>query len=63
MPRFVVLQRRTSHGWAYVTRVRTGLLGRFRAQLIARGGVVRYRAVAGAGDFRAQSRVVCIRLR
>jgi polysaccharide biosynthesis protein PslG len=63
MPKFVVLQRRASHGWARVTRVRAGLLGRFRVQLVARGRVVRYRAVAGTGDFRAQSRVVCIRLR
>jgi polysaccharide biosynthesis protein PslG len=62
-PRVVVVQRRTGHGWVRVARARTGELGRFRLRLVARGLVVRYRAVAGRGDLRAQSRVLRIRLR
>ncbi len=61
--RVVVMQRRTLHGWVRVARARTGQLGRFRLSLVARGGVVRYRAVAGSGDLRAHSRVLRIRLR
>jgi hypothetical protein len=63
IPRMVVVQRRTRHGWARVARARTGQLGRFRLELVARGGVVRYRAVAGRGELRTQSRVLRIRLR
>jgi hypothetical protein len=61
--RAVVLERRTRRGWVRVARRETGLSGRFRASLVARGGVVRYRAVLRAGDVRATSRVVRIRLR
>jgi hypothetical protein len=61
--RAVVLQRRTPRGWVPVARRETGISGRFRATLVARGGVVRYRAVLRAGNVRASSRVVRIRLR
>jgi polysaccharide biosynthesis protein PslG len=63
MPRVVVVQRRTRQGWIPAARARTGQVGRFRASLVARGGLVRYRAVAGRGDLRAQSRVLRIRVR
>jgi arabinogalactan endo-1,4-beta-galactosidase len=59
----VVVQRRTDHGWVRVARARTGEVGRFRVRLVARGNVVRYRAVTGRGDLRTQSRVLRIRLR
>jgi len=61
--RAVVLQRRTPRGWVRVARRQTGSEGRFRVKLVARGSLVRYRAVVRAGGFHARSRVVRIRLR
>ena len=54
----VVIQRRTARGWVRVKRVRTGVAGRFRASVVARGGHVRYRALARYADARVRSRVV-----
>jgi hypothetical protein len=62
LPQVVVVQRRTARGWVAVARLRASLAGSFRVSLVARGGVVRYRAVSGRGADRAQSRVVRVRL-
>ncbi len=61
--RVVVVQRRTRAGWARVARLQTSTSGAFRVSLVARGTVVRYRAVVRAGTLRAQSRVLRIFLR
>jgi hypothetical protein len=63
LPQVVSVQRRAPRGWLTVARVRAGAAGGFRVSLVARGGIVRYRAVAGTGALRAQSRVLRIRLR
>ena len=63
LPQVVSLQRRGPRGWLTVARVRAGEAGGFRVSLVARGGLVRYRAVAGTGVLRAESRVLRIRLR
>ena len=59
----VVIQRRTARGWVRVKRVQTGAAGRFRASVVARGGHVRYRALARYADARVRSRVVRVTLR
>ena len=62
LPEVVVVQRRTSRGWVRVARLHAGATGGFRVSLVARGALVRYRAVAGTGAQRAESRVLRIRL-
>ena len=62
LPQVVLVQRRTSRGWVRVARLRAGATGGFRVSLVARGALVRYRAVAGTGAQRAESRVLRIRL-
>jgi hypothetical protein len=61
--RSVVIQRRTARGWVGVKHVRTGTDGGFRASVVARGGHVRYRAIARYDGVRVRSRVVRVTLR
>jgi polysaccharide biosynthesis protein PslG len=61
--RTVLLQRRTHRGWRVVARVRTSPAGTFRARVVARGGSVRYRAVARYDGLRVRSRVVRVTVR
>jgi hypothetical protein len=59
----VLVQRRTPRGWAVVARVRTSTTGAFRVRVLARGGTVRYRAVARYEGVRVRSRVVRVVVR
>jgi hypothetical protein len=61
--RTVLVQRRTPRGWVVVARVRTSLAGAFRVRVVARGGTVRYRAVARYEGLRVRSRVVRVSVR
>lgn len=61
--RTVVIQRRTARGWARVKQVRTRAAGGFRTSVVARGGYVRYRALARYADARVRSRVISVTLR
>lgn len=61
--RTVVIQRRTARAWVGVKHVRTRAGGGFRASVVARGGHVRYRALARYAGVRVRSRVVRVTLR
>ncbi|MGH3015160.1 MAG: hypothetical protein ACRDNN_09450, partial [Gaiellaceae bacterium] len=61
--RTVVIQRRTARGWVRVKQLRTRAAGGFRTSVVARGGHVRYRALARYADARVRSRVVRVTLR
>jgi polysaccharide biosynthesis protein PslG len=61
--RTVVIQRRTARGWVDIKHVRMRADGAFRAGVVARGGHVRYRALARYDDVRVRSRVVRVTLR
>lgn len=61
--RTVVIQRHATRGWVRVKQVRTRADGGFRASVVARGGHVRYRALARYVDARVPSRVVRVTVR
>jgi hypothetical protein len=61
--RVVVVQRRGRHGWHGVARLRTRPGGRFHVRLVARGALVRYRAVVRLDDVSVRSGTVRLRAR